>query len=71
MEEMGHFLGGRGGRRNKTEVEGLGKLLKFEGRQFRSINVKHPGLLSDTIKRLSPHPVCLHLTQSDSFPPQS
>lgn len=53
----------------KQRYNDWGKLLKFEGRHFRSINVKHPGLRSDTIKRLSPHPVCLYLTHI-SFSPE-
>lgn len=51
-----------------------GELLEFEGHHFRSINVRHSALLSDIIKRLSPHSgrqsishnVCRHLFFSKS-----
>lgn len=60
------FLGGGDGKRNETEVEGLGgqKLLEFEGHHFRSINVRHSAPLSDIIKRLSPHSGCQSISHS-------
>lgn len=55
------YFGGEGvaGEMNRGE-----KLLEFEGHHSRSINVKHSALLSDIIKRLSPHPACLSTTHS-------
>lgn len=66
------FFRGRGWQEEWNRGRGVweaGELLEFEGHHFRSINVRHSALLSDIIKRLSPHlgrqpishNVCRHL----------
>lgn len=66
------FFRGRGWQEEWNRGRGVweaGELLEFEGHHFRSINVRHSALLSDIIKRLSPHSgrqpishnVCRHL----------
>lgn len=66
------FFRGRGWQEEWNRGRGVweaGELLEFEGHHFRSINVGHSALLSDIIKRLSPHSgrqpishsVCRHL----------